>query len=154
MSKLEGLLQTLHDTSHRAIPPHRQVRGDTRSQEEGAADVALAGGQCSASCYHSRQNQSLNWRASPSTQDQLGSINGFGVDQLMAIVFRCCDSVCTDSPTHTSACAPLWCNADVYTHVLGLCPFMRKRGSQKSIYQTANSDSHEVHKTVVYSETA
>lgn len=29
------------------------------------------------------------------TQDQLGSINGFGVDQLMAIVFRCFDSVCT-----------------------------------------------------------
>lgn len=147
MSKLEGLLQSLHDTSHRAIPPHGQVRRDTRSQEEGAADVALAGG-------HSRQNQSLNWRASLSTQDQLGSINGFGVDQLMAIVFHCCDSVCTDSPTHTSACAPLWCNADVYTHVLGLCPFMRKRGSQKTIYQTANSDSHEAHKTVVYSETA
>lgn len=53
----------------------------------------------------------------PYTQDQLGSINGFGVDQLMAIVFRCFDSERTDNPTHTSACA-LWCNADVYTPVL------------------------------------
>lgn len=48
-----------------AIPPVRQVRGDTRSQEEGAADVASEGEQCSASCYRSGQNRSLNWRASP-----------------------------------------------------------------------------------------
>lgn len=90
-----------------------------RSQEEGAADVALEG---------SSQHLLLSLRTKPEpelesflyTQDQLGSINGFGVDQPMAIVFHCCDSVCTDNPTHThtSACAPLWCNADVYTHVL------------------------------------
>lgn len=100
------------------IPPFRQVKGDVRSQEEGAAEAAFRGEQCSDSCYHSGQNQSLNWRTSPFTQDQLGSINGFGVDQLMAIIFRCFDSVCTDNPTHTSACAALWCNADVYIHVL------------------------------------
>lgn len=83
-----------------AIPPHRQVRGHTRSQEEGAADVALKG---------SSQHLLLSLRTKPEpelesflyTQDQLGSINGFGVDQPMAIVFHCCDSVCTDNPTHT-----------------------------------------------------
>lgn len=58
----------------------------------------------------------------PFTQDQLGSINGFRVDQLMGIVFHCCDSVCSDNPTHISAFKPLWCNADVYTRVL-VCVF-------------------------------
>lgn len=66
----------------------------------------------------------------PYTQDQLGSINGFRVDQLMAIVFHCCDSVCTDNPTHTSACAPPWCNADVYTHVLDGILFYEKKGTR------------------------
>lgn len=68
----------------------------------------------------------------PFTQDQLGSINGFGVDQLMAIVFRCFDSVCTDNPTHTSAWAPLWCNADVYTHVSVFMPLVKKKKKKKS----------------------
>lgn len=49
----------------------------------------------------------------PFTQDQLGSINGFGVDQLMAIIFRCFDSVCTDNPnTHIcmgTTAVQCWC---------------------------------------------
>lgn len=36
----------------------------------------------------------------PFTQDQLGSINGSGVDQLIEIVFHCCDSMCIDIVTH------------------------------------------------------
>lgn len=92
--------------------------GEGTHEESGAADVALEG----SSAIGPRQNRRLDWRGSPYTQDQLGSINGFGVDQLMDIVFHCCDSVCTDNPTHTSAFAPLWCNADVYTHVL-ICIF-------------------------------
>lgn len=88
----------------------------------------------------------------PYTQDQLGSINGFGVDQLMAIVFRCFDSVCTDNPTHTSACPPLWCNADVYTHAL-VCILLREKGlainlvSSNNI-KSANLELHEEHNTV------
>lgn len=66
----------------------------------------------------------------PFTQDQLGSINGSGVDQLIEIVFHCCDSMCIDILTHTRARAhtrthihtrafvQLWCNADVNTHVM------------------------------------
>lgn len=34
---------TLQNRSLCAIPPHRQVRGHMRSQEEGAVDVALEG---------------------------------------------------------------------------------------------------------------
>lgn len=102
-----------------AISPHRQVRGDTRSQEEGAASgCGFRGGaeQCLLLSLRTKPESELE--SFPYTQDQLGSINGFGVDQLMAIVFRCFDSACTDDPTHTCVCAPLWCNADVYTHVL------------------------------------
>lgn len=57
----------------------------------------------------------------------------------MAIVFHCCDSVCTDNPTHTSAWAPRWCNADVYTHVLVLGSFYEEKKSRHKFQQRAKS---------------
>lgn len=87
-------------SSHRQVkaegdgPVRRRVTGegswDRRSSAVGYLLLSL-------------QNQGLNQRAPspPHTQDQLGSINGFREDQLMAIAFRCYDSVRTDKTQRT-----------------------------------------------------
>lgn len=51
-----------------SVAPHRQVRGTRRR----CSGCGFRGQQCSDSCYHSGQNQSLNWRASPSPRINWG----------------------------------------------------------------------------------
>ena len=121
-----------------ATPPHRQVRGDMRSQGRGPSGCGSRGEQGAVTpAIAPDQNLSPGWRASPSPADQLGSINGFGVDPLMAIIFHCFDSACTDYPTQASACAPLWCNADVYTHVsVGKILLCKKKKSSRDQFSS------------------
>lgn len=118
MRNTSGLCSSLHQTDTLYNSFSQTVEG---THEE-------SGGGCSGCVFRGVAVLSVPTKPEPGlerfpfTQDQLGSINGFGVDQLMSIAFHCCDSVCTDNPTHISAFAPLWCNADVYTHVL-VCVF-------------------------------
>lgn len=77
MNIAERHLRHLHPslTQNRSVwpvPPHRQVRGRREESGGGCSGCGFRGQRCSASCYHSGQNRSLNRRASPAPRINWG----------------------------------------------------------------------------------
>lgn len=62
----------LHKTDH--LMQSLSQTGEGRHEESGGgcSGCGFRGEQCSASCYHSGQNRSLNWRASPTPRINWG----------------------------------------------------------------------------------